>query len=68
MAVLVPRTVRLRWRRIFTFSPLRRVTCAPVMGVILEVQVLPLAGHSERSEAQLQKGDRLWEGSVERKP
>ena len=24
------------------------------------------AGHSERSEAQLRKGDRLWRGSVER--
>jgi hypothetical protein len=32
----------------------------------LEVKVLPKADHSDRSEAQLQKGDRLWEGSVER--
>jgi len=38
------------------------------MGAILEVQVLPRAGHSERSEAQLREGDRAWEGSVERKP
>jgi len=36
------------------------------MGAILEVQVLPWAGHSERSETQLRKGDRAWEGSVER--
>jgi hypothetical protein len=36
------------------------------MGAILEVQVLPQADHSERSEAQLRKGDRLWGGSVER--
>ena len=37
------------------------------MGALLEVQVLPRAGHSERSEAQLHKGDRMWEGSVDRK-
>jgi hypothetical protein len=37
------------------------------MGALLEVQVLPQAGHSERSEAQLHKGDRVWEGSVEHK-
>ena len=36
------------------------------MGAILEVQVLPQADHSERSEAQLHEGDRMWEGSVER--
>jgi len=36
------------------------------MGAILEVQVLPRAGHSERSEPQLRKGDRAWEGSGER--
>jgi hypothetical protein len=42
--------------------------CAPSMGAILEVQVLPRADHSERSEAQLREGDRAWEGSVERKP
>ena len=36
------------------------------MGALLEVQVLPQADHSERSEAQLRKGDRPWEGSVER--
>ncbi len=40
--------------------------CAPSMGAILEVQVLPQADHSERSEAQLRKGDRSWGGSVER--
>jgi hypothetical protein len=40
--------------------------CAPSMGAILEVQVLPRADHSERSEAQLREGDRAWEGSVER--
>ena len=37
------------------------------MGALLEVQVLPQADHSERSEAQLHEGDRVWEGSVERK-
>ena len=37
------------------------------MGTFPEVQVLPRAGHSERSEAQLHKGDRMWEGSVDRK-
>ena len=36
------------------------------MGATLEVQVLPKAGHSERSEAQGRKGDRPSEGSVER--
>jgi len=36
------------------------------MGAILEVQVLPRADHSERSEAQLREGDRAWGGSVER--
>ena len=36
------------------------------MGAFLEVQVLPQADHSERSEAQLRKGDRPWEGSVKR--
>jgi len=36
------------------------------MGAISEVQVLPQADHSERSEAQLRKGDRSWGGSVER--
>jgi hypothetical protein len=41
---------------------------APSMGAILEVQVLPRADHSERSEVQLRKGDRSWEGSMERKP
>jgi hypothetical protein len=41
--------------------------CAPSMGALPEVQVLPQADHSERSEAQLHEGDRVWEGSVERK-
>jgi hypothetical protein len=36
------------------------------MGALLEMQVLRQADHSERSEAQLRKGDRPWEGSVER--
>ena len=38
------------------------------MGAHLWVKVPPRAGHSERSEAQLHEGDRVWEGSVERKP
>jgi hypothetical protein len=36
------------------------------MGAILEVKVLSRADHSERSGAQLRKGDRLWRGSVDR--
>ena len=36
------------------------------MGALLRVQVPPQADHSERSEAQLRKGDRPWGGSVER--
>jgi hypothetical protein len=40
--------------------------CAPSMGAISEVQVLLQADHSERSEAQLRKGDRSWRGSVKR--
>ena len=40
--------------------------CAPGTGAILEVKVLLQAGHSERSEAQLHEGDRVWGGSVER--
>jgi len=36
------------------------------MTYTLEVKVLPKADHSDRSEAQLRKGDRPWEGSVER--
>jgi hypothetical protein len=36
------------------------------MGALLRVEVPPQAGHSERSEAQLRKGDRAWKGSVER--
>ena len=35
----------------------------PSMGTILEVQVLPRADHSERSEMQLREGDRAWGGS-----
>jgi hypothetical protein len=38
----------------------------PGMGTILEVQVLPQADHSERSETQLREGDRSWRGSVNR--
>ena len=37
------------------------------MGAILEVKVLPQADHSERSEAQLHKGDQVWGGSAQRK-
>jgi len=37
------------------------------MGALLEVQVLPRADHSERSEAQLHEGNRVWGGSVEHK-
>jgi len=37
------------------------------MGALPEVQVLPQVDHNERSEAQLHEGDRVWEGSVERK-
>lgn len=40
--------------------------CAPGTGAFLEVKVLSQADHSERSEAQLRKGDRPWGGSVER--
>ena len=36
------------------------------MTYTLEVKVLPKADHSDRSEAQLRKGDRPWEGSAER--
>ena len=36
------------------------------MGALLWVKVPPQADHSERSEAQLRKGDRPWEGSVDR--
>ena len=39
---------------------------APSMGAVLEVKVLSRADHSERSQAQLHEGDRVWEGSVER--
>jgi hypothetical protein len=40
---------------------------APSMGALLRVQVPPRADHSERSEAQLHEGNRVWEGSVEHK-
>lgn len=46
-------------------SPLCR--CAPSMGALLRVQVPSQVDHDERSEAQLHKGDRVWEGSVEHK-
>jgi hypothetical protein len=42
------------------------ISSAPSMGAVLEVKVLSRADHSERSEAQLHEGDRVWEGSVER--
>ena len=41
-------------------------SCAPGTGALLWVQVPSRAGHGERSEAQLRKGDRPWGGSVER--
>ena len=41
--------------------------CAPSMGALLWVQVPPQADHSERSEAQLHEGNRVWEGSVDHK-
>ena len=40
---------------------------APSMGVLLRVQVPSQVDHNERSEAQLREGNRVWEGSVERK-
>ena len=40
--------------------------CAPSMGAVLRVQVPPRGGHLDRSEPQLRKGDRPWEGSGER--
>jgi hypothetical protein len=36
------------------------------MGITLEVKVLSKTGHRNRSEPQLRKGDRPWEGSGER--
>lgn len=39
--------------------------CAPSMGAILEVKVLPRADHSERKEVQLREGGRAWGGSTE---
>ena len=35
-------------------------------GALLWVKVPPRADHSERSEAQLHEGNRVWKGSVER--
>jgi len=61
-AVVKPRTPRGAVHRLVLWAG----GCAPSMGAILEVQVLPRADHSERSEAQLREGDRAWEGSVER--
>jgi hypothetical protein len=46
-------------------SFMARWTCAPSMGAVLGVKVLPSAGHSERKEVQLREGDRAWEGSME---
>lgn len=43
-----------------------RGTCAHSIGAVLQVQVLSKGGHPYRSETQLRKGDRPWEGSVER--
>ncbi len=37
---------------------------APRLGALLAVQALPQAQHSERSEAQLHEGDRVWEALV----
>ena len=36
------------------------------MGAVLRVQAPPRGDHPNRSEPQLQEGDRLWEGSGER--
>jgi hypothetical protein len=36
------------------------------MNVVLGVEVPPEGDHPERSEPQLRKGDRPWEGSGER--
>ena len=47
-------------------EPAGSPACAPGMGATLEVEVLPQAGHSERSETQGRKGDRPSRGSVER--
>jgi len=47
-------------------SCFRAFSCAPGTGELLEVKVLPQVDHSERSEAQLHEGDRVWGGSVER--
>jgi len=59
------------WRRARAYQPqaaaARRCCGAPSMGTTLEVKVPPKTGHRDRSEAQLRKGDRPWEGSVERR-
>jgi hypothetical protein len=39
---------------------------APSMGAVLLVKVQSRGDHPDRSEPQLQKGDRLWRGSGER--
>ena len=50
----------------------QRSRCAPFafgalsMGATLPVQVRSKGDHPDRSEPQLQKGDRLWGGSGER--
>ncbi len=44
----------------------RPSSCAPSMGAILEVEVLPRAVHSERREAQLRGGNESWGGRVDR--
>ena len=51
--------------RTLSFSRVAGFFRAPGMGALLWVKVPPQADHSERSEAQLRKGDRAWEGSVE---
>ncbi len=38
----------------------------PAWAVILAVEVLPRAGHSERREAQLRRGNEPWGGRVDR--
>jgi hypothetical protein len=40
--------------------------CANSMGAILWLKVPPLSDLSERTEAQLHEGDRMWEGSVDK--
>lgn len=47
-------------------NPAGFFACAPSMGAVLRVQVPSEGGHPDRSEPQLRKGDRPWEGSGER--